>query len=106
VNLAVERLDDGVLRRVSPAAKVEYVFDRRSDAFVLGRASIGPDRTVALLKHPDDGVAGASLVVDRFGGHLGWVAFEAGDLTDLDLQCKCITSAETTTQGGGNGQDG
>jgi hypothetical protein len=77
VNLTVEGFDDSVLQRVSPFAKIEYVFDRRSDAFVLGRAAIGPHRTVALLKHPDDGVAGASLIVDRFGGHLRWVAFEA-----------------------------
>jgi hypothetical protein len=62
--------------------------------------------SVALLKHSDDGVAGASLIVDRFGGNLGWFAFEASDLADLDLQCKCITSVCKTTQGRGDGQDG
>jgi hypothetical protein len=61
----VRRIAAGAGHRV-----VERGSDRRSDAFVLGRAAIGPHRAAALLKHPDDCVAGASLIVDRFGGHL------------------------------------
>ena len=73
VNLAVEGFDDSVFQRVGLAGEIEDIFHGRANPVVLGRAGIGPHRTVALLKHPDDGVAGASLIVDRFGGHLGKV---------------------------------
>ena len=78
----------------------------RANPVVLRRAGVGPHRTVALLKDSDDGVARASLIVDGLGGHLGRATFGASDLADLDLQCKCITSASMTTQGADNGQDG
>jgi hypothetical protein len=61
---------------------------------------------VALLKDSDDGVAGASLIVDRFGGHLGRATFGASDPADLDLQCKCITSVGVTRKGADNDQGG
>lgn len=69
MNLTVEGFDDSVFQRVGLAGEIEDIFHGRADPVVLGRAGLGPHRTVALLKHPDDGVAGASLIVDRFGGH-------------------------------------
>ena len=69
VNLSVERLDDGVFKGVGLAIEVEHIFDRRPDPFILRRGGVGAHRAVALLKHPNDGVACTALIVDRFGGH-------------------------------------
>ncbi|OCX33135.1 hypothetical protein QU42_00250 [Bradyrhizobium sp. UASWS1016] len=88
------------------AGEIEDIFHGRADPLILGRAGVGAHRSIALLKYPRDGVAGASLIVDRVGGHFGGGVFGVGDLIDLDLQCKCITSSGMMMQGAGNGQDG
>ena len=71
VNLAVKGFNDSVLQCVGLAGEIEHIYHGRTNPVVLWRAGIGPHRTVALLKHPGDGVAAASLIVDRFSGHLG-----------------------------------